>query len=169
MAKTKARSQTSSSTPDHGKSGINPIPLCACGMRDAIGKLSMKATTSIQNPSRSEVCTRSYSPAKLRDSWPWQFWNSHLGVPRQKAIRMPLPRGGAKCTIWGKVVASTEFGSCWVLWVRNRPWFVLAPKVLQPYANQLVCWFCAGLREWLNCLSLFLVPSWSSNTPLYPL
>jgi hypothetical protein len=28
------------------------------------------------------------------------------GVPRQKVIRMPLPRGGAEYTIWGKVVAS---------------------------------------------------------------
>jgi hypothetical protein len=35
-------------------------------------------------------------------------------------------------------------------------------------ANQLICWFCAGLREQVNCLSFFLVPSQSSITPLYP-
>jgi hypothetical protein len=39
MAKTKVESQTASLTPDHGKSGINPIPLCAGGVRHAIGKL----------------------------------------------------------------------------------------------------------------------------------
>jgi hypothetical protein len=26
-------------------------------------------------------------------------------------------------------------------------WFILAPKVLQLYINQLVIWFCAGLCE----------------------
>jgi hypothetical protein len=81
---------------------------------------------------------------------------------------MPIPQGGAKYYIWGKVVASFESGPWWVLWIWGRPWLVLAPKVLQPCANQLVCWFCAVLCEWVNCLSLFLVPSRSSSTPLYP-
>jgi hypothetical protein len=84
----------------------------------------------------------------------------------KKPFRCHFLWGGAKYTIWGKVVASPESGPWWVLW--GRLWFVLTPKVLQPFANQLVCWFCAGLSERMNCLSLFLVPSWSSNTPLYP-
>jgi hypothetical protein len=88
--------------------------------------------------------------------------------PETKAIWMPLPRGGAEYTMWGKVVASPESGSWWVFWIRGRPWLILTPKVFQPYANQLVCWFCASLLEWVNCLSLFLVPSRSSSTPLYP-
>jgi hypothetical protein len=36
-----------------------------------------------------------------------------MGVPGQKTIRMPFPRGargGAEYTIWGKVVASLESG-----------------------------------------------------------
>jgi hypothetical protein len=37
------------------------------GMRHAVGKLSMKATTLVWTSSRSEVYTRSYSPAKLWD------------------------------------------------------------------------------------------------------
>jgi hypothetical protein len=86
----------------------------------------------------------------------------------QKAIRMPLSRGGAKYTIWGKVVASPESGLWWVLWVQGCPWLVLAPKVLQPCANQLVCWSCVRLLEWVSCLTLFLVPSWSFSTTLYP-
>jgi hypothetical protein len=81
---------------------------------------------------------------------------------------MPLPQSGAKYIIWGKVVASPESESCWILWVRGCPWLVLAPKVLQPSANQLACWFCASLLDWVSCLTLVLIPSRSSNTPLYP-
>jgi hypothetical protein len=32
---------------DHGKAGINPIPLRAGGMQHTIGKLSTKDTTSV--------------------------------------------------------------------------------------------------------------------------
>jgi hypothetical protein len=64
MAKRKAESQTGNLTPDHGKSRIYSIPLRAGGVQHAIGKLSMKATTSVQTPSQLEVCTISYSPAK---------------------------------------------------------------------------------------------------------
>jgi hypothetical protein len=42
--------------------------------------LSTRATTLVQTSLRSEVCTRSYSPAKLRDSQPWWFrdsWNKN--------------------------------------------------------------------------------------------
>ncbi len=87
-----------------------------------------------------------------------------LGLP----FGMPFPRGGAEYIIWGKVMASLESGSWWVLWIWGRPWLVLTPKVLQLCANQLVCWFYAGLFEWVSCLTLVLVPSRSSNTPLCP-
>jgi hypothetical protein len=50
----------------------------------------------------------------------------------------------------------------------NLPWLVLALKVLQLCTNQLVFWFCVVPCEWLKFLSTFLVPSWSSSTPLYP-
>jgi hypothetical protein len=33
--------------PDHGKSGIDPISLGASGVRDAVGKLSMRAITLV--------------------------------------------------------------------------------------------------------------------------
>jgi hypothetical protein len=168
MAKKKARSQTSNSTPDHGNLGIDSILLCVGGMQHATGKLSTKAITSVQTSTRSKVCTKNYSPAKLRDSQLLRFRDSHLRVLGQKAIWMPLPRGSAEYTIWGKVVASPESKPWRVLWVRGCPWLFLAPKVLQPCANQLVCWFYASLCEWVNCLSLFLVPSQSSSTPLYP-
>jgi hypothetical protein len=47
MAKRKARSQTGSLTSDHGKSGIDPNPLCVGGVQHVIGKLSTKATTLV--------------------------------------------------------------------------------------------------------------------------
>jgi hypothetical protein len=68
MSKTKAESQTGNLTPDHGKLGIDPIPLRAGGVRHVVGKLSTRATTSVKTLSRSKVYTRSYSLAKLRDS-----------------------------------------------------------------------------------------------------
>jgi len=46
------------------------------------------------------------------------------------------------------------------------PWFVLAPKVLQLCTNHLMFGFAqVQVSSW--CLSLFLVPSQSSTTPLY--
>jgi hypothetical protein len=73
---------------------------------------------------------RGYSPTKLRESKPWQFRDSSLGVPGQKAIRMWVPRRGIENTIWGKVVASPESRPWWVLWVQNCPWLVLALNVV---------------------------------------
>jgi hypothetical protein len=70
MAKRKAGSQIGNLTPDHGKLDIDPIPLCAGGEKHVVGKLSMRATISIQTSAQSEVCTRSYEPAKLRKSQP---------------------------------------------------------------------------------------------------
>jgi hypothetical protein len=61
MAKGKVRNQIGKLTPDHGKSRIDPIPLHV----GDVGKLSMRATTSIQTSSQSEVYTRNYEPAKV--------------------------------------------------------------------------------------------------------
>jgi hypothetical protein len=46
-------------------------------------------------------------------------------------IWMWSPWSGAEYNIWGKVVASPEFGPWWVKWVQSCPWLVLAPRVLQ--------------------------------------
>jgi hypothetical protein len=44
-------------------------------------------------------------------------------------------------------------------------WFILAPKVFQLCTNHL-CGLCASV--WVSeACQLFLVPSWSSNTPFY--
>jgi hypothetical protein len=47
------------------------------------------------------------------------------------------------------------------------PWLVLAPRVLQLCINHFVWVVCRPV--WVSeACQLFLVPSWSSNTPLYP-
>jgi hypothetical protein len=47
------------------------------------------------------------------------------------------------------------------------PWFVLAPKVFQLCTNHIVLVLCRSVWVSKSC-HFFLVPSWSSNTPLYP-
>jgi hypothetical protein len=59
-----------------------------------------------------------------------------------------------------------KFESWWVLWIQIFPWLVLAPKVLHLYTNQLIVWF-VQIRV-SDYVLVFLVPSWSSSTPLYP-
>jgi hypothetical protein len=81
MAKRKARNQTGNLTLNHGKSGIDSIPLCAGGVQHAVGKLLTRATTLVHTLSRSEVYTRSYSPAKLWDYQPWRFQESRDKKP----------------------------------------------------------------------------------------
>ncbi len=57
------------------------------------------------------------------------------------AIWMWASWRGTKYTIKGKVVTSPKSGPWWVLWIRICPWFVLTPKMLKLYTNQLVVWF----------------------------
>jgi len=47
------------------------------------------------------------------------------------------------------------------------PWLVLAPKVFQLCTNHFV-WVLCRLMWVSEACQLFLIPSWSSNTPLYP-
>ncbi len=49
----------------------------------------------------------------------------------------------------------------------NCPWLVLAPKVLQLCTNHLVLVLCKFVWV-IEACQFFLVPSRSSNTPLYP-
>ncbi len=56
----------------------------------------------------------------------------------QNDIWLQAPCPSTKNIIKGKVVVSSKFGSCWVLWVRVCSWFVRAPKVFQLCTNQLV-------------------------------
>jgi hypothetical protein len=55
MAKRRAGSQIANLTPDHKKSGIDPIYLAERGVSHIVGKLSMRATTLLQTTPQSEV------------------------------------------------------------------------------------------------------------------
>jgi hypothetical protein len=65
-------------------------------------------------------------------------------------------------------VASLRLGLCWLLWVRICMWFVLTPKVFELCTKQLVVSILCRSLWVIDCLSCFIVPSWSSSTPLYP-
>jgi hypothetical protein len=43
------------------------------GMKNIIGKLSMRATTLLYTSPQSEVCTRSYGLPKCQKSQFWEF------------------------------------------------------------------------------------------------
>jgi hypothetical protein len=141
MGKIRAGSQTSSLTPDHKKSRINPILVCADGVQHTVGKLLRRATSLLQTSSQSEVWARSYEFPKSRESKPGQFWDSSLGVPGIKAIWMRVPQSNVENTIWGKVVASPKSGPWWIKWVQGRPWLVPTLKGCRMSSNKLVGWF----------------------------
>jgi len=99
--------------------------------------------------------------SKLRKSQFREFRDSHLGVLGQNVIWVMAPWPGSKYIIRGKVVASPKSEPWWVLWIRvcpwlihARPWFILAPKVLQLCTNQLVVWFIQfRVSNWIVCQS----------------
>jgi len=64
MAKRRAESQIAILTPDHKKSGIDPIYLASGGVPHIVKKLSMKATTLLQTAPQSKVCLQSYGVPK---------------------------------------------------------------------------------------------------------
>jgi hypothetical protein len=94
----------------------------ASQVQHTVRKLSSRATILLQTSSQSEVWARSYDLTKSRKSKLGQFRDSSLGISGQKAIWMWVLWRGTKYTIWGKVVASFEFGLWWVKWVQSCPW-----------------------------------------------
>ncbi len=103
-----------------------PDSLCSGDMPHTIENLSMKATTLFSTSFQSEVCTQSYGPPKLHEFQLWELQD--LRVPRQNDIWVLVMWPSTKYNIRGKVVASSKFGSWWVLWIRVCPWLNRAPK-----------------------------------------
>jgi hypothetical protein len=64
MVEKRARNQTGNLTPDHKKSGIDLILVCASGVRHIVGKLLMRAISLLKTSSQSEVGVRSYERPK---------------------------------------------------------------------------------------------------------
>jgi hypothetical protein len=141
MGKRRARSQIGSLTPDHKKSGIDPILTCVGGVQHGVEKLSRRVIRLVQRSSRSEIGAKNYDGPKSRESKPRQFRDSTLGVPGQRATWAWARRSNAENTVWGKVVASPEPGPWWIKWVQGRMWLVPTPKGCKMSSNQLVVGF----------------------------
>jgi hypothetical protein len=133
-------------------------------MRHTFGKLLMRGTTLLQTTPRSEVCSQSYGVPKSRESRLARFRDSHseekshLDVSPVERCRVYYKgEGGGFPQV--RAVVSLVCPCC--------PWFVLAPKVLQLCTNHLMWVVCRPVWVSKPC-QLFLVPSQSSNMPLYP-
>jgi hypothetical protein len=109
----------------------------------------------------------SRSAHKIMDSQLARFRDSHTGVPGEKnhldvatveRCRVYYKgKGGGFPQVWA--VVNLVCPCC--------PWLVLAPKVLQLCTNHFVWVMC--MPVWVSeACQLFLVPSQSSNMPLYP-
>jgi hypothetical protein len=153
--------------PDQKKSRIDPIYLATDNVQHTVGKLSTRATTLLQTAPRSKVCSQSYAAPKSRESRLAWFRDSHAGVLGEKSHLDVGPVERSKVYYKGegggfsqvRVVVSLVCSCC--------PWLVLAPKVLQLCINHLV--WVVWRPVWVSeVCQLFLVPSRSSNTPLYP-
>jgi len=130
MAKRRVESQIVNLTPDHKKSGIDPIYLAAEGVRHTIEKLSTKTTTLLQIASRSEVCSQSYWVPKSWESQLARFWDSHLGVPGEKSHLDVGSMASHKVYHKGEGGGFPQVRAVVSLVCPCCPWLVLAPKVL---------------------------------------
>jgi len=89
----------------------------------------------------------------------WESWTkSHLDVGLVERCRVYYKgEGGGFPQVWAML--NLVCSCC--------PWLVLAPKVLQLCTNHLALVLCKSV--WVDkACQLFLVPSQSSSTPLYP-
>jgi hypothetical protein len=145
MAKREDESQIGSLTPNHGKSGIDPISLRVGGMRHVVEKFSTRAITSLQTPSWSEVYKRSYSLTKSREFQPWRFRDS-----RDK--KNHLDEGALeRCRVYymGEGGGFPRVRTMVSLVSPKSPMAHLSTRVLQHCVNQLVGWFGTGFHEWI--------------------
>jgi hypothetical protein len=135
-------------------------------VRHGVEKLSRRTTTLVQTSSQSNSAVGSYELPKSRDSnrdnFGTPFRESREKEPFGCSLRGELQvyykgEGGGFPQVWA--VVSLVCPYC--------PWFVVAPKVLQLCTNHFVWVVCRPVWVSIAC-HLFLVPSRSSNTTLYP-
>jgi hypothetical protein len=142
MAKRRAGSQTINLTPDHKKSGIDPIYLGAGGVSHIVGKLSMRSTILLQTAPQLEVCSQSYGAPKSRESQLAGFRNSHLGVPREKNHLDVASMESYRLYYKGEGGGFPQVRAVVSLVCPCCPWLVLAPRVLQLCNNHFVWVVC---------------------------
>jgi hypothetical protein len=167
MAKRRAGSQTANLTPDHKKSKIDPLYLASGGSPHIVEKLSTRATTLLQTTSRSDVCSQSYGAPKSRKSQLARFRDSHSRVPGEKSHLDVSSVASHRVYYKGEGGSFPQVRAMVNLACSCCPWLVLAPKVFQLCTNFFM-WVVCRLVWMSEACQLFLVPSRSSNTPLYP-
>jgi len=113
---------------------------------------------------------QSYGAPKSRESWESRlarFRDSHAGVPGEKSHLDVGPVERCRVYYNGQGGGFPQVRAVVSLVCSCCPWLILAPKVLQLCTNHLVWVGCRPV--WVSeACQLFLVPSRSSNTPLYP-
>ncbi len=166
MAKRKAGSQFANLTPDHKKSRIDPIYLATGKVSHTIEKLLTRAITLLYIALRSKVCSQNYGAPKLRESHLVRFWDSHSGIPGEKSHLDVGPMANHRVYYKGEGGGFPQVRAVVSLVCPCCPWLVLTLRVFQLCTNHFVWVVC---KLWVSeACQLFLVPSWSSNTPLYP-
>jgi len=167
MAKRRVGSQIANLTPDQKKSEIDLIYLAVDNMRHIFGKILTRAITLLQTASWSKVYSQSYGAPKSRVSQLARFWDSHSGVSGEKSHLDVGPVERCRVYYKGEGGGFPQVQAVVSLVCPCCSWFVLAPKVLQLCTNHVVWVVCRPVLVSKAC-ELFLVPSRSSNTPLYP-
>ncbi len=96
-----------------------------------------------------------------------RFRDSHVVVPGKKSHLEVGPVERSKVYYKGEGGGFPQVRAVMNLVCLCCPWLVLTPKVLQLCTNHFVWVVCRPV--WMSkACQLFLVPSRSSNTPLYP-
>jgi hypothetical protein len=137
------------------------------GVRHTVGKLLMRATTLHQTASQSEVYSQSYGVPKSQESHLARFWDSHSGVSGEKSHLDVGSVASHRVYYKGEGGGFPQVRAVVNLMCPCCPWLVLAPRVLPLRTNHFVWIVCRPV--WVSeACQLFLIPSWSSNMPLYP-
>jgi hypothetical protein len=141
MAKRRAESQIGNLTLNHKKSRITLTSLRPGSLPHTVRKLSTRSTTLLETSPQLEVCTKKLWASKIVKVPILGILGLPLANPKTKWHFSAGPVAKHRIYYKGKVVASPNSKSWWVLWVCVCSWLVYAPKVFQLCTNQLVVWF----------------------------
>jgi hypothetical protein len=139
-------------------------------VRHSVGKLSRRATTLVQTSSWSDSAVGSYEFPKS-----WGSNRDSFGTISELQLRSPGKKSHMdvasveSCRVYykGEGGGFPQVQAMVSLVCPCCSWFVLAPKVLQLCTNNFV-WVLCRLVWVSKACQIFLVPSRSSSTPLYP-
>jgi hypothetical protein len=96
-----------------------------------------------------------------------RFWDSHTAIPGEQSHLDVGSMASHRVYYKGEGGGLPQVRAVMSLVCPCCPWFVLAPKVFQLCTNHFVRVMCMPM--WVSeACQFFLVPSRSSNMPLYP-